>query len=599
MTNFEKQQNIESIKTVITASWFFASLAFAQVILFKLLIKSLALASLPIAFSIMAVVFFFNSAYLLYLRRPIGKIIPAGVQAIKVLQITVWSILVSLMLFLNGTVNSLSAAFFLIIIMTSSVLYKKKGVWLITFLISIFYAALATAEYLGYFVFAPNPGAIRLFTIKEDFVALERALIAFIVYASATAFLSSYIADLFRRREKRLLEQRDELLEKTDVLTQRTHELTQTKNSLNDSLARSDKLRLQADEARLAQENEKNKVAAVLENLTDGLLMLNQKGEIIMVNKRAEKMLQVKKEKVVGRPPQDCDSQILAETAGLLKSWGTQQQKNELIVSRDQGVIFEISTADVLDVQNKFLGQLIVFRDITREKAIDRLKSEFVTIAAHQLRTPLSAVKWALNLVLEGDLGKVSKKQQGALQRGYESNERMIILINDLLNVSRIEEGRFVYDLARHSFIDLIYEAIGNLQEFIKEKNINIDFDLSPDDKFEIAVDKEKMRLALQNLIENAVNYSPVGSTVRISLARDKNNLIFYIKDQGIGIPKNQIARVYSKFFRGDNAIKTQTEGTGLGLFIVKNVVEGHGGKIWFETEEGKGSVFFMSLPVS
>ncbi|PIR01808.1 MAG: hypothetical protein COV63_03045 [Candidatus Nealsonbacteria bacterium CG11_big_fil_rev_8_21_14_0_20_37_68] len=229
---------------------------------------------------------------------------------------------------------------------------------------------------------------------------------------------------------------------------------------------------------------------------------------------------------------------------------------------------------------------------------IERMKTEFVSLSAHQLRTPLSAIKWTLRMLLDGDLGEITKEQKEYIGKTYESNERMIDLINDLLNVTRIEEGRYLYEPTLTDFQAIVQFVINSFKEEIKKKRIKFEFKKTEEKLPEVKVDVEKMRLAVQNLLNNAISYTPSGGEVTISLKYDKDKIEVAVKDTGIGIPQDQQERVFSKFFRATNAIRKETKGTGLGLYIAKNIIEAHGGKIWFESKEDKGSTFYFTLPV-
>ncbi len=235
--------------------------------------------------------------------------------------------------------------------------------------------------------------------------------------------------------------------------------------------------------------------------------------------------------------------------------------------------------------------------ELKRTKELDRLKSEFISTAAHQLRTPLSAVKWTLKMVVDGDLGSLNSEQKTFLMQGYESNERTIRLVNDFLNVARIEEGRFGFEFSPHNLQDLIENLLQEFSHTIKEKKIKLTF-TKPQEKLpQVNIDPTKIRLAIQNIIDNAIKYTPERGEVTIMIKYSKLNLEVSVKDSGIGIPKNQMSRLFTKFFRSENAIKKQVEGTGLGLFISKNIIEKHGGKIWLESEENKGTTFYFTVP--
>jgi len=244
------------------------------------------------------------------------------------------------------------------------------------------------------------------------------------------------------------------------------------------------------------------------------------------------------------------------------------------------------------------LGTLVILHDVTREKIIERMKTEFVSLAAHQLRTPLSAIKWALRMVLDGDLGPITEEQRDFMEKTYSSNERIITLINDLLNVTRIEEGRYLYRPILTDIESVVQFVIDSYKEEIEKRKIKFEFK-KPEKKLpKVMLDVEKMRLAIQNLLENAIRYTQPEGRVTASLKYVKKEIEFSIKDTGIGIPKDQQERIFTKFFRGGNAIRLETKGSGLGLFIVKNIIEAHGGKIWFESEEGKGTTFYFTIPV-
>ena len=244
------------------------------------------------------------------------------------------------------------------------------------------------------------------------------------------------------------------------------------------------------------------------------------------------------------------------------------------------------------------MGNLVILHDITREKIVERMKTEFVSLTAHQLRTPLSAIKWTLRILLDGDLGALSVEQRDFLEKTYQSNERMISLINDLLNVTRIEEGRYLYKMTLVNLEEIIQFVVNSYKEEIKRRKIKFEF-IKPKEKLpQVLIDVEKMRLAVQNLIDNAVRYTHAGGEITISLNRGRREIEFSIKNTGIGIPKDQKDRIFTKFFRAANVMRMETEGSGLGLFIAKNIIESHSGKIWFESEEGKGATFHFALPV-
>lgn len=350
------------------------------------------------------------------------------------------------------------------------------------------------------------------------------------------------------------------------------------------------------EDARTQAVEEKNKTLAIITNFTDGLLFFNKENKLSLINPIAEEFLSVSAMEVIG---QSFFKQSSFSNLEIVLGFLRAMEKEEVLreeIKIGEVLNIEISSIFVKRGDDK-IGTLVVLHDITREKMVERMKTEFVSLAAHQLRTPLSAIKWTLRMMLDGDVGKITKEQKGLLEKSYDSNERMIGLINDLLNVSRIEEGRYVYDPKFICLDDLLEPIVERYKREAKKKGTKIEFKKQKKKTQKIKMDGEKINLSITNLIDNAVRYTPEGGTIIISLKKEKSDVVFTVKDSGIGIPKDQQNRLFTKFFRAANAIRKETDGSGLGLFICKNIVEAHGGKVWFESEKGKGSTFHFSLP--
>ena len=246
------------------------------------------------------------------------------------------------------------------------------------------------------------------------------------------------------------------------------------------------------------------------------------------------------------------------------------------------------------------IGQFgAVFNSMVQNlRELDKLKSDFISVAAHQLRTPLSGVKWVLKLLLDGDLGAINEDQKGMLKRGYETNEKMIQLVNDLLNVSRIENGKFGYKFEKNDFMKLLNTLVENTVLPSKERNIEVILENRVGTIPDFMFDPEKLLIALQNIVDNAMKYTLPGGKVTIVVERQGDYIEVKVSDTGVGIPKDDIAKLFSKFFRAANVIHLQTDGSGLGLFIVKSIIMRHGGQIWVDSVEGKGTTFTVVVPV-
>ncbi len=408
----------------------------------------------------------------------------------------------------------------------------------------------------------------------------------------ATYFFNKVVENL-RESQLKLTTREKELREKT-------FELAGKVKALEISGKETEKARLAAlnilediETARTELKREKGRIEKIILSLVDGLLVL-QDNEILLLNPSAEEILRIKGEEIFGKSLdlllQYPNLKILYQF--LKKNIKKPIVREELVFKKPERT-FQITLIPIIKGQD-----LVVLHDVTREKLIEQMKTEFVSLSAHQLRTPLSAIKWTLRMILDGDLGKITKEQRDFLQKTYLSNERMIDLINNLLNVARIEEGRYLYKLSLYRIEDIVQSVINSYKEETKRRKISLGF-RKPKEKIpKLKMDVEKMNLAIQNLIDNAIRYTPSGGEVTVSLESDKKEIEFEVKDSGVGIPQNQQERVFSRFFRGANVMRMETEGAGLGLFITRNIIEAHGGKIWFESKENKGTTFYFTLPL-
>ncbi|MDQ5963495.1 MAG: hypothetical protein QG629_577 [Patescibacteria group bacterium] len=226
-----------------------------------------------------------------------------------------------------------------------------------------------------------------------------------------------------------------------------------------------------------------------------------------------------------------------------------------------------------------------------RLKQLDETKDEFISMASHQLRTPLTSVKGYLSMVLDGDVGKISKAQEELLKQSFLSSQRMVSLIADLLNLSRLNTGKFVIDATPVDLRDVINSEIMQLKETARAKNIDLQYE-NPAEFPTLMLDETKIHQVVMNFIDNALYYTPAGGKVVVSLVNTPHHVEFRVKDNGIGVPREQQKHLFTKFYRAENAKRARPDGTGLGIFMAKKVVVAQNGAILFESEEGKGSMF-------
>ncbi len=231
-------------------------------------------------------------------------------------------------------------------------------------------------------------------------------------------------------------------------------------------------------------------------------------------------------------------------------------------------------------------------------KHLDEVKDEFMSMASHQLRTPLTSIKGYLSMVLDGDVGKISPQQRTVLSEAFNSSERMVHLISDFLNVSRLQTGKFVIEKALVDFGELVRQEIADLEGMAKGRELHLEFK-SVNGELQINADAAKLREVVTNFIDNAIYYSPEHTKITVHVEKDHQALYFSVVDQGIGVPEAEQARLFNKFFRATNARKQRPDGTGVGLYLARKVITAHGGAVVFESKEGKGSTFGFRLPLA
>ncbi|MCK5044219.1 PAS domain S-box protein [Candidatus Parcubacteria bacterium] len=441
-------------------------------------------------------------------------------------------------------------------------------------------------------------------SVKKEAIFLTKDKKEILVSLSAIArrdrqnYFNGYflVIDRIHKNEEAYspLELKEQIKEKTKELETKLTELRNSRLALLNMLE-------DAEESKKQVEEEKERTLSIVANFVDGLINFDMENKMVLINSEAEKIFSVKNQEVTGKSIAELAKIPNIKSLIEILSGPSKHVKIDEIFKKElkisEKLILEVSTIPIVK-EGKQTGTLVILHDVTRGKLIEKMKTEFVSISAHQLRTPLSAIKWTIKMLIDGDLGEVNKGQEEFLEKIYVSNERMIALINDLLDVTRIEEGRYIYDLTQVSFIDLVQKMIDLYKNEFEKKEIKFGFK-KPRAVPKLTVDVEKINLVLQNLFDNALKYTKKDGEVSVAIEHDKkkNEMVFSIKDTGIGIAKDQQDRIYTRFFRSGNALRMETEGSGLGLYIAKNIIEAHHGKVWFESEEGKGSTFNFSLP--
>lgn len=537
-------------------------------------------------------------------------------------------ILVFIALFhLSGGIESSAMVFFFLPIVSSTLLLGVRGAVLTSFFTSILVIIVIVAEYFEVLSHI-SPYSMPSVDFLSSKVMAAKTL-TYIVFYVVVALFAGYEAKLLIDRENELGEKsirlnkekelREDELKQIDkvakLLVRRDMDLLNTNNELDrkiEQLKLSEKAQLKAmadlQKARHTLEEEKYKTDAIISNFIDPIIVIDRDKSIRLINPAAREIFGLNDSHVGYQVPSKNNYSMhnfheiikqdyIVRSAADLKV-NDPNIEEVMLKKNGEDLTYKVTTESIMGQDNELLGVMKVFYNLTREKLLDRMKSEFISIAAHQLRTPLSAIKWVIKMVLDEDAGPLNAEQKDMLDKGYKSNERIIALVNDMLNVSRIEEGRLQYSFSKSSYLEVLDIVTDSLVARIEENHLTLKVNKPAGAIPDLFIDKTKMTQVLQNLLENAVKYTPQFGKIEVNITLDDKFVRTSIKDNGVGIPLKDQAKLFGKFFRAENVIRMQTEGSGLGLFIVKNIVEKHGGTIECHSEEGMGTEFVFTLPL-
>ncbi len=239
----------------------------------------------------------------------------------------------------------------------------------------------------------------------------------------------------------------------------------------------------------------------------------------------------------------------------------------------------------------------IITRSFERLSEVSKLKSEFINIVSHQLRSPLTNIKWTFEVLSSQEFAVKPEKKEEYYINVKENIARMVELVDDLLVVSKIEEGALTLHKKEIDLGQLINELVSRYKVFAKASDIDLIF--TPDKNIhDVMVDPSMLKILVENLIDNAIRYTKGGGKIEVKFKKQGKEILFSVKDEGVGIPEKEKIFIFQKFFRAENALKTRTRGSGLGLYVCKSIVNESKGKIWFDSQEGKGTTFYFTIPI-
>ncbi|MGM0843365.1 MAG: cell wall metabolism sensor histidine kinase WalK [Bacillota bacterium] len=345
-------------------------------------------------------------------------------------------------------------------------------------------------------------------------------------------------------------------------------------------------------EAQATTEGERRKLSSVLSYMTDGVIATDRKGRVILINDPAAKMLNVSRETVLSQP--------LVSLLGLDEEYTFEDLSNE-----QDSIILDYSTKEqpyilranfsVIQKETGFVNGIItVLHDITEQEKIDIERRDFVSNVSHELRTPLTTMRSYLEALAEG-AWQDEEIAPRFLDVTQNETERMIRLVNDLLQLSKMDSKDYRFNKEWIEFVGFFHKII---DRFEMSKNQNVDFKRQlPEKALFVDIDKDKLTQVLDNIISNALKYSPEGGLITFSVTEKEEQILISVSDQGLGIPQDNLTKIFERFYRVDKARSRQMGGTGLGLAIAKEMISAHGGKVWAESREGKGTTISFTLP--
>ena len=398
----------------------------------------------------------------------------------------------------------------------------------------------------------------------------------------------------------------------------------QTQESENAKIAARNVLEdLDIEKSKVEMSRAKEK--AILLSVGDGIIATDGKGNITLINKVAEKLLDIKSKKVIGKffsevllLEDEKGAPILLDKRpiSMALAAGTTTGLSCYYVRKDKTKFPAAITVTPVMLENKIIGAVEIFRDITehkkaqeiliksihrkkeitRLKELDMAKTQFLSITSHELRTPMTPIKSQIEMLSDGFFGKLTKKQKQSLEMISRNVENLDKLLADILDISRVQTGKLRFELSKVQIADCIKYSIENIKASADKKNISIAAKI---EKLpELTLDNGRIMQVLTNLINNAVKFTPAKGKITVEAEKQKNNVLVKVKDTGIGIAGKDMKKLFEPFFQAESSDRRKYGGTGLGLTICKNIIEQHGGKIWVKSRLGKGSIFYFSLPL-
>lgn len=346
---------------------------------------------------------------------------------------------------------------------------------------------------------------------------------------------------------------------------------------------------------------DKSKLITILSSIIDGIIAIDMSRNIVMVNKAAENMIGASQDQMVGKPLEQF-IHLFSDTEevppSLYCKTNTIQTLN-LIRSDGNKVKVNLIAAPIAEGIQTNLNCILIMHDLSREQELEQMKFDFVSMASHELKTPLTNIIGYLSVFIDENKNKVLREELELLERSLISARQLHTLVENLLSVNKIEREQTFVSKEIVDYTPIIQKGVEDLQNQAKQKNISLTLNLPRESLPKVFADQIRITEVINNLIANAINYTNAGGKINVSIKVMPTEVVTAVEDTGVGIPKEAIPHLFTKFFRVSNKSQQASKGTGLGLYISKSIIDKLGGRIWVESEVNQGSKFYFSLPIA
>lgn len=445
---------------------------------------------------------------------------------------------------------------------------------------------------LGIFI----PILISLFLVQNILISLTVGVLAIVILSILVAFFLKPLKDLIKASENL---GNGNFNQRVDIRSSDEFErVGKSFNLMADKISQTFQNLEKEKDTAVA---EKSKMSEVLSSIIDGIIAIDFNKNIILSNKAAEEITGYTQTELQGKPIDrlihlfDNQEEIFSKaycqvnfskSAKLLGKDGKQTKVN-------------LSTTQVGQSLHSNLNCILILHDLSKEEELERMKLDFVSMASHELKTPLTSIMGYLSVFFDENKGKIPKEEMDLIDRSLISAKQLLSLVQNLLNVNKIESQQLSVMIEPTDYIQIVSKAVEDLKNQASQKNILLNLSLPQTSSLKVLADPIRIAEVVTNLIANAINYTNPGGKVNVTLTSSPNEVTTTVTDTGVGIPKEAVPHLFGKFFRVSNQSQKMSKGTGLGLYISKSIVEKHHGKIWVESELGKGSKFSFTLPIS